>query len=184
MHNRFERCLIEQCAPTLAGIKPGSLFNYTSEIGEDIHEPILGWNKSLGPKGLSVCLIKERSCGGLVYVYRSAMLSKHYIRMSAAFWETGDFHAATRRVCIEELRRRFRDEAGFPHEIGFFWVIPFGMLGFIENKGDNFSLCGMWKVYDDKTLAEKLFAMQERVDSHMANEEIKNAYRTLGRGFL
>ena len=164
MQNRFERCLIEQCAPTLAGIKPGSLFNYTAETGEDIHELILGWNKTLAVKGLSVCLVKEGACGGLVYVYRSAMLAKLLSDKDVGtFLGNRRFPRGDAEVCIEEFRRRFRDEDRFPHEIGIFLGYPLqDVRGFIENKGNNFSLCGMWKVYEDKALAEKLFAQYKK----------------------
>ena len=38
----------------------------------------------------------------------------------------------------------------FPHEIGIFLGYPlWDVEGFIANKGQNYKLCGYWKVYED-----------------------------------
>jgi len=42
----FENLLIEQCAPTLAGVKPGNLFIYTAGDGENIPEILDYWNNT------------------------------------------------------------------------------------------------------------------------------------------
>ena len=36
-------------------------------------------------------------------------------------------------------------------------------MGFIENKGQNFKLCGPWKVYGDVEAAQKCFIRMQRV---------------------
>jgi hypothetical protein len=164
VQNKFEKCLIEQSAPTLAGIKPGSLFNYRAENNENINELLLGWNKILEEKGIRVCFIKRCTSGGLVYVYRPAMLSKLLSNQEiGSFLSSRGFNSGDVNDCMEELRCRFRDGAGFPHEIGIFLGYPLhDVRGFIENKGTNFCLLGMWKVYDDQTLAEKLFAQYKK----------------------
>ena len=38
----------------------------------------------------------------------------------------------------------------FPHEVGLFLGYPvWDVKGFIEHKGQQYKLCGYWKVYDD-----------------------------------
>jgi hypothetical protein len=36
MKKRWEDLLVEQCSPTLAGIKPGSLFRYKEAVPNDL----------------------------------------------------------------------------------------------------------------------------------------------------
>ena len=164
MQNRFEKCLIEQCAPTLAGIKLGSLFNYNTENCEDLKKLILVWDKTLSEKNIRVQLMKERHSGGLVYVYRPALLSKLLLnKQISGFLHDLRYPSGDIACCIQELQQRFVDGVEFPHEIGIFLGYPLqDVRGFIENKGANFSLCGMWKVYDNKTLSEKLFAQYSK----------------------
>ena len=66
MQSRFEEYLIDLCAPTLAGIKVGSLFLYITEADENIHVIIDYWNSIFADKGVRICLVKEREDGGLV----------------------------------------------------------------------------------------------------------------------
>ena len=48
--------------------------------------------------------------------------------------------------------------AEFPHEIGVFLGYPLGdVVGFIENRGKNFTCCGCWKSYGDPDAAQKHF---------------------------
>lgn len=175
MESSFERCLIEQCAPTLAGIKLGSLFNYTAKIGENVQELVLCLNRRLRPKGLIVCLVKERSDGGLVYVYRPSMLTKLVAKKDVSdFLLSQGFPASNAAECIEELQLRLRQDEEFPHEIGIFLGYPLqDVRGFIENKGLNYSLLGLWKVYDNGTFAKKLFEQYRKC---------KNIYADLYEG--
>ena len=46
----------------------------------------------------------------------------------------------------------------FSHEIGVFLGYPLGdVVGFIENRGKNFTCCGCWKSYGDPDAAQKHF---------------------------
>ena len=61
----------------------------------------------------------------------------------------------------EETSRRLCQEA-FPHEIGLFLGYPpEDVEGFRRNKGQNYKLCGWWKVYGD---AEEAGAFFQRCD--------------------
>ena len=76
--DRFEAFLVEQCAPVLAGIKPGSMFPYTPSEEERLPELLRHWNGVLAPKGVAVTSIKRcRRIGGyLIYVYRPSGLQR------------------------------------------------------------------------------------------------------------
>ena len=62
---------------------------------------------------------------------------------------------------LAHLSRRLCQEA-FPHEIGLFLGYPpEDVEGFRRNKGQNYKLCGWWKVYGD---AEEAGAFFQRCD--------------------
>ena len=71
-----EEILIRQGAPTLAGIKTGSLFPCPCEDREDLLADIRRLNRLLVPKGL--CLLPIRFLAGqaLLYLYRPAELRR------------------------------------------------------------------------------------------------------------
>ena len=48
--------------------------------------------------------------------------------------------------------------AEYPHEIGIFLGYPLeDVVGFIENRGWNYTCCGYWKAYGDPAAAQKCF---------------------------
>ena len=71
-----EEILIRQGAPTLAGIKTGSLFPCPCEDREALLSDIRQLNRRLSPKGL--CLLPIRFLAGqaLLYLYRPAVLRR------------------------------------------------------------------------------------------------------------
>ena len=71
-----EEILIRQGAPTLAGIKTGSLFSFPCEDHEALMTDIRRLNRRLSPKGL--CLLPIRFLAGqaLLYLYRPAELRR------------------------------------------------------------------------------------------------------------
>lgn len=161
--SKFERCLIEQCAPTLASIKLGSLFNCAGAItaGEDVVGAALLWDEILREKGIRVRLMTSvKNSTLLAYVYRPLMLAE-----AISDSETKEFlknygYDTTSGVeaCLNRLAERLAIECEFPHEIGVFLGYPLlDVIGFIENSGDNYRLSGPWKVYHDPLRAKALF---------------------------
>ena len=71
-----EEILVRQGAPTLAGIKTGSLFPCPCEDREALLSDIRKLNRRLSPKGL--CLLPLRFLPGqaLLYLYRPAELRR------------------------------------------------------------------------------------------------------------
>ena len=60
---------------------------------------------------------------------------------------------------LTQLSRRLYCSAEFPHEIGVFLGYPLtDVVGFIENRGRNFTCCGCWKAYGDPNAARRHFA--------------------------
>lgn len=89
----FQAALVRNCSPTLAGIKPASLFTYpgvyahqdgsgaTAAI-EDRRARLLSviarCNHELDPLGIHLSVLVWRPCGALVYAYRPVDLM-HYL---------------------------------------------------------------------------------------------------------
>ena len=71
-----EEILIRQGAPTLAGIKTGSLFPCPCEDREDLLADIRLLNRLLVPKGLCLLPIRFLEGQALLYLYRPAELRR------------------------------------------------------------------------------------------------------------
>ncbi len=165
MATKFERHLVEQCAPTLAGIKVGNLFCCKIGAQEDIRVIIADWNNRFLAKGVQVRLIRETAAGALVYVFRPAMLSRLLAcgEVDRFLEDCGFSGCQTLEHYIDRLGSHICEAGHFPHEIGIFLGYPLqDVQGFIKNKGKHFSLCGFWKVYSEPQRAERLFAQYRK----------------------
>ena len=73
--------------------------------------------------------------------------------------------------CLDRLSKRIRESDIFPHEIGVFLGYPVeDVEGFIENKGENFKLCGAWKVYGSVENAKRTFANYDKCRTFLCNK--------------
>jgi hypothetical protein len=158
MKKIWEDLLVEQCSPTLAGIKPGSLFRYEGDSAEHL---VCQWDKQLRPLGIRVTILKrcQRTGASMVYVYRERWLSRILRgRPVAAFLAGYGYPNSGVAAMLGTLSRRYCVEREMPHEIGVFLGYPLeDVVGFIENKGQNFTCCGCWKSYGDPTVAQRWF---------------------------
>ena len=76
MERSFEAVLVEQCATTLAGVKPASLFRYQGADQRQSREAAARWAKELAPYGITVRILKVCPQTGacLIYLYRAGWL--------------------------------------------------------------------------------------------------------------
>ena len=162
----FEAVLVRQCAPTLAGMKPGSIFCFNHSPLEVSRQKVCQWNKQLAPFGLTVQILLERpgSSSVIVFVYRrdrlEQMLSDDAYQSFLA--KTG-YAGTSLDGLLEQLAYRLRTQLEFPHEIGVFLGYPLrDVIGFIENHGRNFTCCGFWKSYGDPAEMQVCFACYRR----------------------
>ena len=155
-----EEILIRQGAPTLAGIKTGSLFPCPCEDRRALLADIRQLNRRLAPKGL--CLLPIRFLPGqaLLYLYRPAELRRDLrdARAVQLLRQAGYADESCAR-CVARLARRFRENGEFPHEVGLFLSDPpEDVQGFIDHRANGFKCTGLWKVYGDEERARTLFA--------------------------
>ena len=170
MDRSFEALLVSQCSPTLAGVKPANLFSCRLSDPTAFARDVSHWSAQLSPRGISIRLLKQ--CGqtgaALVYVYRrkwlDAILAREDVRAFLA--RTGYTGASDTGSLLEQLSLRVCAKREFPHEIGVFLGYPLeDVVGFIDNKGRNFTCCGCWKTYGDPAEAEKRFRLYAKCTS-------------------
>ena len=157
----YEKVLIEQCAPTLAGIKPASLFRLCGGSLCSIQESICQWDKQFRPLGIHSVVLKVclKNLSYLVMIYREQWL-RNIVAEEATWRFLSGLGYEQQELCylFQRLSQRFCLESNCPHEVGIFLGYPLeDVLGFIAHKGHNFTCCGYWKCYGDPAAAQKCF---------------------------
>ena len=154
-----EELMVRQCAPTLAGIKTGSLFPCPCTSREELLCQVRSLNRRLSPKGL--CLLPLRFTPGsvLLYLYRPATLRRDLSDgLARDILAQAGYEGDSCGRCVATLIRCLRQGSDFPHEIGLFLSYPpEDVRGFVENHACNYKCAGLWKVYGDERQAQRLF---------------------------
>lgn len=151
--------LIRYCAPTLAGIKTGSLFGCPCHCVDELRSTVRNLNKRLTPKGLRLIPLHLSNQRALMYVYRPTGLRKDLAHETASrlLLKQG-YCIGSCENCIAQLCRKLRSCEEFPHEIGLFLGYPpEDVEGFMEHKACGSKCTGCWKVYGDEEAAKKKF---------------------------
>ena len=155
-----EELLIRSAAPTLAGLKAGSLFPCRFGSRAQLTDELRQINRRLGGKGLRLLPLRIREDSALLYLYRPRLLQRDLENREARrlLAEVGYDDLRPGR-CLPQLLRRFRSGTDFPHEIGLFLGYPVeDVRGFIEQGAAGSKYCGLWQVYGDVNRARRLFA--------------------------
>lgn len=160
----FERLLVEHCAPTLAGIKTANLFSYS---GDDAILKVRHWNRLLYKLRLRLTILSNIKGKTLIYIYRIDLLDKTL--SDSRVREFLNIYGYDRQIScgrvIKNLSIRVKKD-NFPHEIGIFLGYPLEDVKlFIKNKGKNYKISGIWKVYTDEVESLKKFEMYKKCTS-------------------
>lgn len=155
---QFETFLVEQCAPVLVGLKPGSMFPYRPG---QVSLPTLlrHWNGLLAHKGVRITSVKRcrRTGSYLIYVYRPKQLDQILSQPETALFLRAYGYDQPEHA-LQLLTRRMSRSEDFPHEVGVFLGYPLAdVRSFIENRGCNSLSCGCWKVYHEPQKAQRTF---------------------------
>lgn len=170
-NKKFEKILAFHSSPAMLGIKPASLFTVADT--EEAAENIRIFNGRASVKGLKIrelCLIKNRR---LLLVYNEKALERqmsneNVLKMFSKFGYDKDLSMEQR---IDILAEKIGADKVFPHEIGLFLGYPVDDIqGFIDNKGENYLLCGYWKVYSDEERAKRIFKSYNNCRSYIINK--------------
>ena len=159
-----EDLVVRYCAPTLAGIKTGSLFSCGFTSREELRADIRGLNRTLAPKGLRAVPLRCSGNRALIYLFRPISLGRDLSHADAAcLLRRAGYESTKSGHCILRLMERLSRQEDFPHEIGLFLGYPpEDVRGFIENGARNFKCQGCWKVYGDEDAAKKRFAQYQK----------------------
>lgn len=156
----LEHCLIQHCAPTLAGMKSANLFTCHAHDKKVLEQMIEKNNQLLNPKGVHITLLRMRKGAALIYVYRPAKLAQelHCDETMGFLIRYGYSREMSTEKMLTHLTNRLQESECFPHEIGVFLGYPLeDVVGFIENCGANCKCSGCWKVYSDEAQAKRRF---------------------------
>lgn len=167
-----EEYLIRHGAPTLAGIKTGSLFTCPCRDRADVLAAVRQLNEKLLPKGLRVIPLRFSEHKALIYLYRPRKLTADLAEAEAGeILRAKGYEVGSCDHCLVQLIRRLRREAEFPHEIGLFLGYPAeDVRGFIENRSQGCKCVGCWKVYGDEAAARKKFAQYKKCTQVYCNQ--------------
>ena len=153
-----DEMVVRQCAPTLASIKTGSLFNAPFDTREKMQQSIRRLNQMLKAYGIRVLPLRWKDGKELIYLYRPSRLARDLQDKTAQklLRECG-YTCSDPDQCICNLIMRLSRGNEFPHEIGLFLGYPpKDVEGFMHSR-DDCLLCGLWKVYDNPEGAQEQF---------------------------
>jgi hypothetical protein len=147
--NEAEDALIRYCSPVLLGCKSACMFTMQNR------SPL----PRLLPPNIASLVIREHGGGALLLVFDETLLEKTILNnpVRSALVEMGYPTRYSLPAFLTHLKERFSC-GGFPHEVGLFLGYPLDdVRDFIRNKGYNYKLCGVWKVYNDVKAAKQCF---------------------------
>lgn len=158
-----EDLIVQLCAPTLAGLKTGSLFTCPYQSEAALLDDVRALNRRLHSKGVRVLVLRVRR-RALIYLYRPSSLERDFSDEAVASLLTDfGYPAESADRCVVQLARRLRTCPDFPHEIGLFLGYPpEDVRGFVENKAQDCKCVGCWKVYGDEAAARRRFAQYKK----------------------
>ena len=156
--------LIRCCAPTLAGLKTGSMYACPYEKRETLLGELGRLNRLLSPRGLRILPLRFGPDRALLYLFRPEELARdlrcpHAQKILA---EAG-YEDLRPENCMRCLIERLRSREDFPHEIGLFLSYPpEDVQGFIDNRAHNYKRICAWKVYGDEERAQRTFEQYKK----------------------
>lgn len=159
-----EDYIIRNCAPTLAGLKTGSMFTCPYQCRQSLYAQVRGLNQRLRGKGLRMLPLRCSQDRALIYLYRPGRLDTDLSQATAAelLFRQG-YSAHSSHGCVLQLMRKLNSLEDFPHEIGLFLGYPpEDVKGFMECGGRCCKCAGCWKVYGDEAAARKKFAQYKK----------------------
>lgn len=161
-----DEVIIRHCAPTLARIKTGSLFNTRFPSRESMNASLRRLNQRLRGKGLRAIPLRYHEGAGLIYLYRPERLHADLMDEQAnrLLAEFGYSEGLPERR-LRQLASRMAENGDFPHEIGLFLSYPPEDVDGFIHRHDEAKCCGAWKVYGDVEAAQAAFERYRRCTS-------------------
>lgn len=172
-----EQYIVRNCAPTLAGIKTGSMFTCPYTDKQVLLAFVRHFNTQHGKKGLRMIPLRFSTEKALLYVYRPSKLSEDLTHPSAKkLLNNQGYDTQNCQSCVIHLIRKLQQSEDFPHEVGLFLGYPpEDVVGFMEQGPCGCKCSGCWKVYSDVEGAKKTFAKYKKCTSVYCDRYEKGA---------
>ena len=163
--SEFERMLLDQCAPTIFGIKQANLFSCSKKNKKEVLAELKKYNACDDTSGVQFKILYE--CKNRIYIiaYRKKVMKNcmKQKEIQSFLIERGYPQTEEIEVLLDYLKYRTNICEEFPHEIGLFLGYPItDVREFIAKKGLDFKFCGYWKVYSNEEIAKKMFTTYEK----------------------
>lgn len=122
----LEQAIVRNCSPTLAALKPASLFtfpgSFTAEAPENqneasarrqaLLEAVKYCQRQVSNAGVAIRILAWKRCGALVYVYRPRELAAYLVDRRAAHpLENEGYRPGDLDACLDELSRRLQNRS-------------------------------------------------------------------------
>ncbi len=172
-----DNIIIENCSPTLAGIKTGNIFTIDRRMLSDIKEELCELNRCFTGKGLRAIPLNITEKSVLLYIYRPDRLKEDLSSTEAKeILLNKGYSCDNIESDIVHLIHHIHNDGSFPHEIGLFLGYPpIDVRGFMNDSRKGVKCVGYWKVYGNKEKAEKTFS------SYRKCTEVYKKYLLSGR---
>lgn len=111
-----EEDIIRFCAPTLAGLKTGSLFASMFPGKKELFCEVRSLNRRLSAKGIRILPLSFKKNRALLYFYRPGMLKESLSQeLACVLLAQRGYPCENPERCIVQLVNRLKDSSEFPH---------------------------------------------------------------------
>ncbi|MDD6133426.1 MAG: DUF3793 family protein [Selenomonadaceae bacterium] len=156
----FEQVMGMHAAPMLWGVKAANMVSFRKSSFGDFDALLESYEPCFRCKGISVFRVSEGEEYVLLLFYRQEAMWRtlHQPKAMELLERFGYRREDTLDELLERLKIRMQVRKTFPHEVGLFLGYPpDDVVGFIENKGQNYAFSGYWKVYANEQRTKALF---------------------------
>lgn len=159
------------CMPTLLKTKPSSLVCFHKKYIENQESFLRVLREESGQFGCCYEVLYENDYAFYILLYQLELLREVFARYAVRSilkengYLSGRGNFAYNLIHFKNRFRSFKENqtADFPHELGIFLGYPIiDVEEFIKNKGENYMLCGYWKVYHNAEEAGRTFELFRR----------------------
>lgn len=161
-------------SPLFEGYKSSVLIMVPTDSIEEImcKETMLMFRE----KGFELKTLGQCNSNTRILIFnRKALEEDVYSKDRFEFLKIYDYSIMPLNSMLDRLTERLNNcRLPFPHEIGIFLGYPLDDIkGFINNKGDNYSFSGYWKVYSNQEKTRIVFDNYRKSREKNINKYIK-----------
>ncbi len=176
-------CLINFAAPVLEKQKPAGLMTiWKYHLDEYTKEKLRRMDRWENVRDSKIEVLYETKLYFLLLCYQEEMMEQELQKKidSSVLIEYVNCLGTNEKLELlkYKLEQHYLGKAEFPHEVGLFLGYPiWDVEGFIVHKGQDYKLCGYWKVYDDVPGALLKFKKYDTIRKRELEQFYKNEKR-------